>query len=330
MPAVEITCEGKEFRSIKDFVNYYGLHYPKAQRYLQQGKTPEEVLVACGLTSRSKTETEKKEGKKRYFCEYNGVKYKSLYEAACALGLQPSQLYEYRSRNHLSPSAALEQMMEKKGRVKRKSPVSKKCVVDGVEYESQEAAILAYHIPRITIYSRMQREGITFEEALSKGRKVSLYRKPMEMVFPSLHFTAAQDNSQQPAMLHDLETALHYYNYSVETVHDPKQGTPALLIDGHTYIYLNLEAKSMEVASEIPFSVSLEKINSLNRKYAATKLFLDTSSRKLYLSMFQVVKEQAQDIKTLLNTYLTYATIRETLVRSLALEADKKSGSGTE
>jgi len=325
-----VECHGKKFNSIKDFANYYGLYYSKVHQYLRKGKTPEEVLELCQLTSFSKVETEKKESAKRHFCEYNGVRYNSLYEAACALGLEPGQLYGYRSRNNLTPSAALEKMMEKKEErerkniPKRQSALSKKCVVNGVEYESQEAAILAYHIPRITVYSRMQREGISFEEALIKGRRSSIYRKPVDVSFPSLHFSVVHKQIELPQILHDLKTSLLYYNYSVQVVQDFRTKIPALLVDGHTCIYLNSEAKGMETASQIPFSADWEKINALNRKYAATKLFVDMDAKALYLSMFQIVKEESQDIKTLLNMYFTYATIRETLVQALEVENGEK------
>ena len=172
-----ITCEGHEFGSIKEFANHYGLNYAKVQHYRKLGKSPEEIVRECQFSAASKHSLlgELKDSGNRILCEYDGVKYSSLYEAATALGLSPSQVYDFRKRHHLSPSAAIEMAMERQKSGKRPSAVAKKCIVDGVEYESREAAIKAYRIPRITVYSRMEREHISFEEALVRGHRESIY-----------------------------------------------------------------------------------------------------------------------------------------------------------
>lgn len=317
--ALPVTCNGQEFSSFKEFTNYYGLHYTKAQYYRKQGKTPEEILEICKFTSHSKTTSDPKPSAKRYLCEYNGVQYGSLNEAACALGFSPSQIYELRRRNNLSPSAAIEMAMEQrlnKGAV-QKSGNHKKCVIDGIEYESQEAALRAYKIPGITVYSRMEREGISFEEALIRGRKSNLHCPPVASLFPSLRLTACSDEQLQDT-LKELVASLQYYQCKVQILRDLTSQLPVLLVNGENYVYFNQEAKGLEIISELPCTLDAETINLLNSAYVATKIFVMPQTGKIYLLSFQFAKEEAQNIKSLLHAYFTFVTTKENLRRSFA------------
>ena len=315
--ALPITCNGQEFSSFKEFANYYGLHYTKAQYYRKRGKTPEEILEICKFTSHSKTASNPKPSAKRYLCEYNGVQYGSLNEAACALGFSPSQIYELRRRNNVSPSAAIEMAMEQrlnKGEI-RKSGNHKKCIIDGVEYESQEAALRAYKIPGITVYSRMEREGITFEEALVRGRKANLHCPPVGSLFSSLRLTANPEE-QLPDTLKELKASLEYYQCKVKPLRDLTSQLPVLLVNDENYIYFNHEAKGIEIVSELPCALDLETINLLNSAYVATKIFAIPQTKKSYLMSFQIAKEEAQGVKALLYSYFSFTTTKESLQRS--------------
>lgn len=319
--ALPVTCKGQEFSSFKEFTNYYGLQYTKAQYYRKQGKTPEEILEICKFNSHSKTTSEPKASAKRYLCEYNGIKYGSLNEAACALGFSPSQIYELRRRNSLSPSAAIAMAMEQrlnKGEI-QKSGNHKKCIIDGVEYESQEAALRAYKIPGITVYSRMEREGITFEEALVRGRKSNLYCPPVGSLFPSLRLVSSSDD-QIPNTLKELVNSLKYYQCQIQVLRDFTSQLPVLLVNEENYIYFNHEAKGLEIISEISYSLDMEVINLLNSAYVATKIFVIPQTGKAYLSSFQIAKEESQEIKSLLYAYFTFATTKENLRRITAPE----------
>lgn len=375
-----IICEGKYFPTIKEFANYYGLNYSKAQYYKKRGKTPEEIISACQFSSASKANAQPKASAKRFLCEYQGVQYSSLYEAASALGISPnklyelrkrknltpsdaiaeamrleesnlkrdeetdallllpckyngveynslydaataldispSQLYELRKRKKLSPSATVELAMKKrKENGKGPSRVAKKCVVDGVEYESREAAIKAYHVPRITVYSRMEREGISFEEALSRGRKAVTYCPPTISLYPSLRLLPTNTPLSQP-ILEDLSSSLEYYNRPVQALRDVVTQLPAILADNNTYLFLNHEARGLEMVSSLPFSIDSETLNLLNGSYVAAKLFISQLSGQVFMTAFQIAKEEGQDIKSLLYGYFSFASLRDQLIRT--------------
>lgn len=319
---LSITCGGKEFSSIKEFANYYGLNYSKVQYYRKRGKTPEDIIESCKFSSASKSTALPKDSPKRFSCEYDGVQYASLYEAANALGLNPAQVYELRKRNNLSPSAAIEMAVERrtakgKGASKRAQP----CVIDGVEYESREAAILAYKLPRVTVYSRMEREGISFEEALSRGRKASVYCPPAMSLFPSLRL--AQTSALNQPILEELSTSLDYYRRKVSAMRDMISLLPVLVVEEDIYLFFNHEAHGLEIVSTLPIQVDMETLNAINGAYANTKIFHNTITGQITLSSFQAAKEEGQEIRPLLYAFFSYDAIRERLIRNFsASQAD--------
>lgn len=314
---LSITCEGKEFPSIKEFANYYGLNYSKAQYYRKRGKSPEEIVEMCRFSTASKSTTPPKDSPKRFSCEYNGVQYSSIYEASNALGLNPAQVYELRKRNNVSPSAAIKMAMDRreakgKGSSRRAQP----CVVDGVEYESREAAILAYKLPRITVYSRMEREGISFEEALSRGRKAAVYCPPAMSLFPALRLTPAQTLNQP--ILEELSTSLDYYRRKVSSMRDMITLLPVLVVEENIYLFFNHEAHGLEIVSTLPIQADMETLNAINGAYANTKIFYNAITGQTTLSSFQAAKEEGQEIRPLLYAFFSYYSIREQLIRNFA------------
>lgn len=310
-----ITCEGHEFSSIKEFANHYGLNYSKVQHYRKLGKSPEEIVRECQFSAASKRSLlgEPTESGNRILCEYDGIQYGSLYEAAVSLGLSPSQVYDYRKRYHLSPSAAIKMAMERQTGKKRVSGAAKKCFVNGVEYESREAAIKAFHLPRITVYSRMEREHISFEEALVRGHRESIYCSPTASLFPSLRLVPSKAPLQQP-ILEEMDASLRYYNIPVQHLRDMLTFLPVLYADNTTYLFFNHEARGLEIVSVLPFSLDLDTINTLNAAYASVKVAHNATTGQLLLTGFQMAKETGQDIKPLLFAYFSAASILEQLI----------------
>lgn len=306
--------DGQTFASVKEFAYHYGLNYQKVLYYRKRGKSPGEIIDACRFSNASKSSEAPKASSKRFMFEYDGVKYNSLNEAANALGFSPNQIYEIRKRKNLSPAAAIAYAVEKRKK-EGKGPAwaAKKCVIDGKEYESQEAAARAYHVPIITVYSRMERDGISFEEALAGGRRASIYRPPVVSLLPNLRLMPITGALNQ-AVLEDISNSLVYYNCTVSHVRDIVSWMPALLVDGHTYLYFNGDAKGLEIVSELPFSIDDNALNLLNGAYVAVKLFKNPTGA-LFLFSFQQAKEEGQDIKSLLNAYFSFAAIREGLMR---------------
>lgn len=320
-----IVCEGKEFPSIREFVNYYGLNYSKVQYYRKQGKSPKEIIEACQFSSASKSKTTHKTSSKRFTFEYNGIHYNSLYEAANTLGFPPAQLYELRKRHNLSPAAAIELAIknrEQKG--VRPARHVRRCIIDGVEYESREAAIKAYGIPRITIYSRMEREGISFEEALSRGHKESIYRAPTTSLFSSLRPIPATRPFHQPT-LEELETSLKHYKIKTQLMEDALTRLPILLADDSTFIFFNHDAHGLEIISILPLVLDPVMLNIVNGAYVNTKLYQNPMSGQYILSSFQAAKESCQEIKSVLHVYFAFVAIKNQLLKNITANVVTKS-----
>lgn len=312
--AYPVTFRGQKYKSLKAFAASLNLKYSNVVRYYQQGKDLEDIVVRCQYTTASKAQGEPKETAKRYPVEYEGVKYPSLYAAAESLNIPLAYLYDLRRRRGMSATEAIKHALEHPPRtISGQSPRAKPCVVEGITYPSQEAAIQAYHMSRITVYSRMEREGISFEEALVRGRNSAVYRPPTASLFPELQLVPAKGGEISLPILAELSRSLEYYRYQVQTMANLKTGIPALCVNGHSYIYFNHAARGLEIISELPIDVDRETLWELNAAYVAVKLF--TSGKTIYLSAFQSAKEEGQEIKSLLNTWFSYLSIRDSLIR---------------
>ena len=116
------------------------------------------------------------------------------------------------------------------------------------------------------------------------------------------------------SVLDDLSASFSYYGSQVEPMRDAGTGTPVLRVDGMTYVYFNLEARGLEICTQLPICVPEESLNELNAAYVAAKTYI--SGDKTYLLTFQVSKEENQDVKTLLTAFYSHVTIRNKIVRS--------------
>ncbi len=314
--AKPVEYDGKTFASIREFVNYYGLNYSKVQYYRKLGKSPEEIVRECQFSSASKQALLGEDAVvgNRITVEYEGVPYKSIYDAAVALGINPSQVYETRKRRKVSASEAIRIVMERTGSPKRVGYRAMPCTVNGVEYASREEAILAYHLPRVTVYSRMEREGISFEEALVRGRNEAVHCPPTANLFPSLRLVPSNAPLQQP-VLEELEASLEYYVVSVQPLRDLSTFLPVLCADGSTYLYFNHAARGVEIVAPLPFPLDYETINGLNETFATAKLVYNEDMGQLLLTGFQMAKETGQDTKPLLFAYFSFASVRDMLMK---------------
>ena len=311
-----IVYDGKTFASIREFVNFYGLNYSKVQYYRKLGKSPEEIIRECQFSTASKQSLLGDDASVGHSIgvEYDGVPYKSIYEAATALGINPSQVYEVRKRSKVSPSEAIRLVLERSGKERKPGYRAIPCVVAGVEYASREAAIMAYHVPRITVYSRMERENISFEEALIRGRNAAIYCPPVKSLFPSLCLVPSNAPLQQP-ILEEMEASLKYYVVPVQPLRDLTTFLPALCANENTYLYFHHEARGLEITAPLPFLMEAEAINDINNAYVCTKLVYCTELEKVLLTSFQSGKEKGQDIKPLLYAYFSFASVLDELTR---------------
>ncbi len=160
----------------------------------------------------------------------------------------------------------------------------------------------------------MERDGISFEEALIQGRDKSVYRTLTPSLFPTLHLTPMRGELSQP-LLEDLQRSLEHYRYKVQLMRDREEGIQALFVNGHSYVYYNQRARGLEIISKLPIDVDGEALWNLNAEFVAVKLFSDQETGEIYLSSFQSAKEKGSDIKSLLNTWFSYICIRDKLLR---------------
>lgn len=149
---------GIRYASVSQFCRDNGLRYPTVIAQLNRGMAPEQILEQQH-TSRNTFSAQKSE------CEYEGQHFLSLSKAAEHFGIQPSYLYALKKKEHLAANETLRLAMERK-QAKHPSGTVVPCTINGVEFLSQSDALAYYHIPRATVTSRMQRNHLTFEEAL--------------------------------------------------------------------------------------------------------------------------------------------------------------------
>lgn len=317
-----ITYNGQTYPTLKEFAVANNLNYSKVLARHRRGQTAEEIVAQCQFSTASKATQPRPESPKRCPVEYDGVSYPSLYAAASALGLSPNSLYDLRRRG-MSPVESIEYALThlaKAGEGQQPGHACP-CEIEGVSYPSQEAALNAYNMTRITVYSRMQREGISFEEAIIRGRDTAVYRQPTPSLFPSFHLVPAKG---EPGMttLAELARSLNYYHCKVEHMRDLLSGDSVLKVSDDSYVFYNREARGIEFVSPLPFPVDGDMLDIFNGAFAITKVF--TVHKVPYLAAFQSAKEEIQEIKTLLNTWFSFSCIRDKLVRMFAVQAENE------
>lgn len=312
----KVEYEGQQYSSLKEFADAFHLNYSKVTAHYRKGEPLEDIVQNCQFSVASKAKRTPPETRKRKYVEFNGVKYTSIYAAADALGISPGRVYSVRERLKCSPEKAIEYVYQNAAPAGAgNSPNASPCVIEGIQYPSREAALAAYRMKRITVYSRMKREGISFEEAIVRGKNKAVYRKPVSSLFPRLHLIQIDQEINLPEILADLSRSLAYYHSKVEVLADILSGVPALFVDGQTFLCYNSEARGIEMVTELPFSMDTETVNMFNESYVAVKLFMSKAMGSLVLTTFQSAKESGQRIDPLLNAWFSYTSIRDNLLR---------------
>lgn len=172
--AVSLSAFGKTYSSIKAFSDAFGLRYVSVQYHLRAGRSPEEIVQKLG--SLPTTARYKSDSVAAYKCSYDGVEYPSISVAAEALGISSQKIYALKNHSNYSVDGAIAHVMELERELgqdatPRKHQRIRPCVVDGVTYRNQSEALKVYGMQYITVKSRMNREGISFEEAITRGSK---------------------------------------------------------------------------------------------------------------------------------------------------------------
>lgn len=159
-----VEAEGQTFVSVQNFCDYYGLKYRSALYHLQKGRTGDETINI--LEHRSFNRQYRKAPGRSIEVKIGDDIFKSITEAAEAYGVRPDQIKQAIQAG----DAAISELTGEEQSANKKVPTHvKKCVIAGVTYPSMAAAARAYGIPMATVTARMDREKISFEEALRRG-----------------------------------------------------------------------------------------------------------------------------------------------------------------
>lgn len=174
-----VMAQNRKFDSITEFCKEFGLKYSSVNAQLRKGSTGDEILKKSGLLPTGTRYTDNHSNAQQ--CFYNGVEYPSLVVAADSLGIPMDKVISLRKEKNLSTNEAIARVVEAQSTTDeikesgKNNGRAKKHVgeisIDGVVYKNMQEALLAYGMPYITVKSRMEREGITFEEALCRGKK---------------------------------------------------------------------------------------------------------------------------------------------------------------
>lgn len=126
---------------------------------------------------------------------YNDQTFSDTDDLATYLNISPNTLLALLKRGFtvseiVEHNKILWPMAERRRRKQQPIPVApgnhcRSCQVAGTVYASQMAAARAYHVPIQTIYSRMKRQGMTFEAAILRGYREEHLLDPI----PELHST---------------------------------------------------------------------------------------------------------------------------------------------
>lgn len=274
----EVKANGIVFTSATKFCNYYGLQYPAVRRYLQDGKTGDDILKILRQNSLGRRYNSSPGRGKTVIID--DIEYKSVTEASAATGLSAFEI-----------SKMLSSDMPRT--VGRKVP----CTIGGITYPSREAAAKAYGLPIQTIWARVKRRGVSFEEALEIGRKVQNQMFPEKSKWDSLNLSPINvptDNDVKD-LLSDITSILTANNFQIQCLCDAEKSVWAVKFQENLKIYTspldvyilfdnNNPARDIEflIPSVLVFElmtstkrqVVMDKINELNASYNGAKISL--------------------------------------------------------
>lgn len=322
-----IYYEDRVFDSIIAFCEAYGCRVSTTQKKFVRGIPPSQVIRDNQLYKRN--ERKPIQHKRQYPCTFGNETYSSLAEAASALGIPLYWLYNFKKKHNYSAQTALELAVDEYPKVKRttshKNGRCLPCKIDGTTYPSRASACKAYDMPAITVYSRMEREGISFEEALARGNKDRKHIIPIPVKFNKLHLIKHDITELNPELsIVSLYNMLQRYKYLPE-FYKAATGEFVLKIDEtfspiqrpyNMYIvFPSSDTKSrvpVEIVvpklityhnDEMPYSPSFfQRLNELNLKYINLKLVYDPPSRTVSAIWAQTIKQSHGQIADMLQT----------------------------
>lgn len=231
----EAEFNGRTFQSIAEFCEVYGLKYVSVKYYLRKGFSYQEIIDLLGQNPRQMQE---KEGSKRsYACSYNGVHYSSVSQAADALGIPAYDIHSCRKKYNVSTDTAIQMVLSKKRTesheqekdiIERVRPVK----VEGVTYPSKAEACRIYGIPYITVFSKMERSGLSFEEALVESSRANKNIKAAKTLWSGLSLSPAEPESNEKTdMMYTLSSFMKQNGFYVHCLADKKKGIGAVLFE---------------------------------------------------------------------------------------------------
>lgn len=285
----QVVMPGETFESITAFCNAYDLKYATTSLQLRKGISPEEIVANRGTLPT--TTRYRSDSRAAIPCSYDEVNYPSISVAAEALGIPPHRISTCMKTRKCSVNDAIRYLMEDKevlidiDTAGRREP----CVVEGVLYPSRAAACQAYGVKYISVYSRMRRNNISFEEALASGGIARRNARAMVSVWDELSlkaFTPAEKDN----VLIQLADVFTKAGFTWKLFYDAKCKVAAIMfnISLHTIsefrdIYLltqyppcgnvvDIELLIPELYKDKLKPLNYDLLNTLNMKYCGACL----------------------------------------------------------
>lgn len=320
-----IYYEDRVFDSIIAFCEAYGCRVSTTQKKFVRGIPPSQVIKDSQLYKRR--ERKPIQHKRQYPCTYGNESYSSLSEAASALGIPLYWLYSFKKKHNYSAQTALELAVDEYPKAKRetghKNGRCLPCKVDGTTYPSRAAACKAYDMPAITVYSRMEREGISFEEALARGNKDRKHIIPVPVKFNKLHLIKHDITELSPTLsIVSLYNILQRYKYLpeyykaatgelvlkiVETFSSAQMPYNMYIVfppadtKGSVPVEIVVPRLVTYQSDEIPYNTSFfQHLNELNLEYINLKLVYDPPSRTVSAIWAQTIKQSHGQVADML------------------------------
>lgn len=284
----QLEAEGKTYPDVMSFCEHFGFKYTSVKYYLRQGKNGDEIVTALRRNSlKRRYSTSPGRGKP---LEIDGVKYNSVVEASEAYGIPTHRVYTLAKAKRTTHEAAMLELV--KGRPGHVTP----CTIAGVTYPSKEAAAKAYAIPMQTIWARMARHGLTFEQAILNGSRERTMMIPEKSKWPGINLTPIETPEEDKSMLYYVSSILVSNNYPVKCFCDQEKKIWAVRfresmeVGGElleVYVLFKSDNSSRDLEFIIPVigkikaltskerKTLLEQCNSLNTVYTGAKIILD-------------------------------------------------------
>lgn len=307
-----VEAEQERYASIGAFCDYYGLRYTSVMYYLRKGKTGDEILSI--MKQKPASSRYSKAPGRAVPVKIGEDTFQSISEAAMAYGVSPAQIEAAIADGDATPAFLnMDSLDESDTMTERMKP----CTIAGISYPSRAAAAREYGIPMVTIRSRMQRENISFEEAIRRGhieRRQIIAEKtkwdretfvPFDgeiaewMKMTKEISSLLEKNCYRPQILHNQENlfAIHIQE-SLEAISPPLD----------LYIVCSEKNASQDIEFIIPVLGELrllsntkqallyQQLNEANASYTGAKIFLKDGT-------FSAVWSFAQTSRTLQSTF---------------------------